>query len=145
MEYQIPTFKEFRAFCKKHRHTCDFAGNSEAECNHKLPKTRRKQLRNNLTPAEAALWECIKNSQLKGKKFRRQHSIGSYIVDFYCPELKLVIELDGQSHDSNDQYLYDQRRTNFLFKNGIKVIRFENKDVLKNLDGVLVEIQKCFR
>jgi very-short-patch-repair endonuclease len=113
--------------------------------NHKLLKTRRKQLRNNLTPAEAALWECIKNSQLKGKKFRRQHSIGSYIVDFYCPELKLVIELDGQSHDSNDQYLYDQRRTNFLFKNGIKVIRFENKDVLKNLDGVLVEIQKCFR
>jgi very-short-patch-repair endonuclease len=59
---------------------------------------KRKALRNNLTSAEATLWLCLKNKQLEGKRFRRQFSIGNYIVDFYCPEQKLAIELDGQGH-----------------------------------------------
>ena len=60
-----------------------------------MHKTKRKKLRNNLTPAEAALWNLLKNSQLEGRKFRRQHSVGFYILDFYCPSERMAIELDG--------------------------------------------------
>jgi len=61
-------------------------------------KQSRKDFRNNLTPAEIKLWKCLQNKQLDGKKFRRQHSIGSYIIDFDCPSEKIAIELDGQFH-----------------------------------------------
>ena len=81
-------------------------------------KDRRKDLRNNLTPAEATLWKYLKGSTLKDRKFRRQHSIGNYIVDFYCPEEKLIIELDGEVHNDPMQAVYDAERSEWLISMG---------------------------
>ena len=104
-------------------------------------KERRKELRNNLSPAEVILWNHIKSQKL-GSKFRRQHSVGSYILDFYCSEFRLAIERDGGSHDNERAYHYDLKRTEFIESNKIKVIRFLNEDVYKNLEGALAEIKK---
>lgn len=105
-------------------------------------KKYRRELRSHLTPAEAKLWNHLKNRQLLGKKFRRQAGIGNYIVDFYCPEKHLAVELDGSPHDTEQGYLKDQERTRLLEGKGIKLIRFENKDILNNTQGVLEEIKK---
>ena len=104
-------------------------------------KNFRKELRKRLTQAEARLWSHIKNSLL-GYKFRRQHSVGKYILDFYCTEKRLAVELDGSPHDTEQGFDKDKERTEYLQRLGIKVIRFENKDVIKNLEGVLLEIKK---
>jgi very-short-patch-repair endonuclease len=112
--------------------------------NVKALKSRRKSLRNNLTPAEATLWSCLQQSKLNGKKFRRQHSVGGYILDFYCPGEKLCIELDGGYHFTKHQKKYDKQRTDYLNAVGIKVIRFENHLVFDNTAGVLSEIKKHF-
>ena len=104
-------------------------------------KNFRKELRKRLTPAEARLWAHIKNNQLN-YKFRRQHSVGKYILDFYCAQKKLAVELDGSPHDTEQGFAKDKERTEYLQRLGIKVIRFENKDVIKNLEGVLIEIKK---
>ncbi len=104
-------------------------------------KQKRKHLRNNSTGAEILLWTYLKQSQLKGKKFRRQQSVGNYIVDFYCPEKKLAIELDGDFHFYEEVQKYDQERTNFINKLGIKVLRFENQEVLYNLENVMRSIE----
>jgi len=113
---------------------------------HNLPhlKTFRKQLRKNLTPAEAILWNMLKNKQLKGRKFRRQHSVGNYILDFYCPAEKLAVELDGEVHNQITQADYDYERDLFLRMFGIKVLRFENKEVFENPEGVLAAIEREF-
>ena len=108
-------------------------------------KPYRKQLRKNLTPAEATLWKFLQRSQLEGRKFRRQHSVGNYILDFYCPEEKLCIELDGAGHFTDAGVEYDQARTAYLNSLNIKVIRFENKLVFKRLEAVLEEIRNNFR
>jgi very-short-patch-repair endonuclease len=108
-------------------------------------KDYRKQLRNNLTPAEARLWTYLKSKQLAGRKFRRQHSIGNYILDFYCPEEKLAIELDGQAHNNTHSAAYDKQRDLFLESCGVKVLRFENKVVFESHEGLLKEIQKHFK
>jgi very-short-patch-repair endonuclease len=99
----------------------------------------RKDLRNNITPQELILWYKLKNSHL-GYKFRRQHSIGRFIADFYCPIKKLVIELDGSQHLDNEEY--DKERTEYFESLNIKVLRFWNNDVDKNLNGVLMKIEK---
>ena len=98
-------------------------------------KESRRKLRSDMPKAERLLWWQIKNKQLAGLRFRRQHGIGPYIVDFYCPELNLAIELDGLSHDYTVEY--DIRRQAYIENLGIKVLRYANEDVLKNLDGVL--------
>ena len=103
---------------------------------------RRTELRNTLTPAEALLWTNLKNSQLEGKKFRRQHGIGPYIVDFYCPECRLAVELDGEGHMSIQAEELDARRTEFLKRFNVRVIRFENKEVFESLEFVLEEIRE---
>jgi very-short-patch-repair endonuclease len=92
---------------------------------HNLPrlKTFRTKLRQTLTPAEAAFWRMVKGSKLDGRKFRRQQSIGPYILDFYCPSEKLGIELDGQVHFNETAAVYDQERKLFISRYGIKVIR----------------------
>lgn len=90
-------------------------------------------------------WQQVKGRQLEGRKFRRQISIGNYIVDFYCPEEKLVVELDGEVHFDEEAIKYDKRRTEFLESVGLKVIRFENQDVLKNTEYVLCKIKECFK
>ena len=100
----------------------------------------RKELRNHLTAAEATLWKLLKGKQIAGLKFRRQHSVGAYVLDFYCPQIKLAIELDGEVH--NRQQDYDERRTHFLYEvKGIEVIRFENRTVFENAERIIKEIE----
>ncbi|MFN3315949.1 MAG: Eco57I restriction-modification methylase domain-containing protein, partial [Raineya sp.] len=107
-------------------------------------KTFRKELRNNLTPAEAKLWTMLKGKQMDGRKFRRQHSFANYILDFYCPEERLAIELDGQGHFEATQAEYDRERDLFLETFGIRVLRFENKWVWDNPDGLLEVVKSYF-
>ena len=107
-------------------------------------QTFRTELRKNLTPAEATLWNYLKRSQLDGRKFRRQHSVRNYILDFYCPAERLAVELDGQVHLSGRAQLYDQERDLFLEHFGILVIRFENARVFEDPEYVLGNIKKWF-
>jgi len=108
-------------------------------------KQYRKDLRKNLTPAEAFLWKQLQGKKLDGRKFRRQHSIDNYIVDFYCASEKLIIELDGQVHFNPTAQEKDLIRTEHLENLGFTVIRFENKMVFDNLSSVLQEIGEYFR
>src|SRR6478672_5383470 len=96
---------------------------------HNLPEKQgfRRKLRSRLTPAEASLWSILKNSKVDGRKFRRQHSVGKYILDFYCPSEKLAIELDGEGHFTLPAVSYDANRRRYLERCGIRVIRFENE------------------
>ena len=103
---------------------------------------RRKELRNGSTPEEILLWQKLKNSGL-GVKFRRQHSIGGYIVDFYCPSRKLVIEIDGSQHNKKDAKEYDEIRTNFLKGLDIKVLRFTNLEVSTQTSSVISKISEA--
>jgi very-short-patch-repair endonuclease len=113
---------------------------------HNLPEkmSQRRELRSHLTPEESYLWSFLQRRQLGGRKFRRQHSVGPYVLDFYCPAEKLAVELDGASHDHDAAQDYDARRTGFLDKLGIRTLRFENRDVRKNLEGVLMAIERAF-
>lgn len=105
-------------------------------------KQYRKSLRNKSTPAEAFLWNYHKKSQLEGRKFRRQHSIDNYIVDFFCFEESLAVELDGEIH--NKQIEEDKLRDAYLLSKGIQVIRFENRFVFEHLEQVLDDIKSNF-
>jgi very-short-patch-repair endonuclease len=96
------------------------------------------RLRKQLTPAETMLWQALRNRQLNGLKFRRQHPVGQFIVDFYCPEHQLIIELDGAIHDR--QIEYDTARTEQLQAFGYQVLRFQNEEILMNLPSVLEQI-----
>ena len=107
-------------------------------------KTFRKELRDNLTPAEAKFWKAVQKKNLEGRKFRRQHSVGNYILDFYCPSEKLGIELDGEVHFGDAARDYDYERKLFLEYYGIKVLRFENELVFKDLEWVLGVIKSNF-
>lgn len=104
--------------------------------------TRRRQLRNHSTAAEAALWVLLKDKQLDGFKFRRQHSIGGYVLDFYCPSKKLAVELDGHHHKEEEQAKEDAKRTGFINSKGITVIRIENHNVFDNTSAVLDYIRQ---
>lgn len=99
-----------------------------------------KQLRTTQTPAEQKLWSLLRNKQLKGKKFRRQHAIADYVVDFYCHECKLAIELDGNYHKSEEAKAYDKGRTSLFNEYGITVVRFWNEEVMKDAEKVLEKI-----
>lgn len=96
---------------------------------------KARDLRKNQTDAERCLWQCLRNRQLMGYKFRRQLPIGNYIVDFVCHSLKLIIELDGSQHMSCQEY--DKQRTDFLESQGYSVLRFWNNDVLNQTGSVL--------
>lgn len=102
-------------------------------------KNIRKKLRNSATIQEIKLWGFIKNSQL-GVKFRRQHGIGPYIVDFCCPAKKIIIEIDGSQHIENKEY--DDARTLFLEKLGYQVLRFWNNEINDTIEGVIMKIQQ---
>ena len=108
-----------------------------AKSNPKSQKDFRRHLRNNLTPAEITLWGYLKNGQVGGYKFRRQHGLGQYVMDFYCPELKLCVELDGEVHDSEQAFNHDEERTAFLQENGISVLRFENYIVREDIQAII--------
>ena len=107
-----------------------------------------RAMRKNPTPAERALWRILRKKNLEGYKFRRQHPMGNYIVDFYCPTKKLVIEVDGGQHSEqhSEQEREDAERSRFLESRGCRVLRFWNNEVLENMDGVadriLEELEK---
>ena len=107
-------------------------------------KPLRRRLRSVLTPAEAVLWKQLQKRQLAGRKFRRQHSVGPYVLDFYCPGERVAVELDGAAHDHERAVERDEVRTSYLQSVGIRVVRFENRDVIENLEGVLKAIEGEF-
>ena len=105
-------------------------------------ENNRKHLRKRLTPAEAFLWNELKNQKFQRLKFRRQHSIKNYIVDFYCAQHKLIIELDGNYHDEPLQQEKDTIRDQELIKMDLTVLRYENKYVFEELSHLLDDIRK---
>jgi len=105
-------------------------------------KKYRQNLRKKLTPAEAALWSLLKNRQIFGLKFRRQISIENYIVDFYCPQFKIAIELDGEPHFTQEQADKDLKRDKRLNELGCKVLRYENLIVFDHPDFIFDDIKQ---
>ena len=99
-------------------------------------KAFRQALRTNGTAAEATLWSALKSAQLGGYKFRRQHGVGPYVLDFYCPAARLAVELDGAGHTDVVGQARDVARDSYLRALGIRVLRFENKLIWSNFDGV---------
>jgi very-short-patch-repair endonuclease len=113
--------------------------------NAKKKKTLRQKLRNATTSAEAILWTYLQRRQLLGKKFRRQESLGRYIVDFYCPECRVIVELDGAPHFEPNSDVYENERTAYLAGLGLTVIRFENQAIHDDIDLVLECIREALR
>lgn len=95
-----------------------------------------RNLRKNTTPQEYKLWQLLRNKQFNGIKFIRQYPIGSYIADFCCRKLKIVIEIDGGQHNNTNDIEYDNKRTKYLSEKGYKVIRFWNNEIDDNIDGI---------
>jgi very-short-patch-repair endonuclease len=108
-----------------------------------LPRYKRvrRALRNEGTAAEAVLWRHLQRRQLGGRRFRRQHSVGPYVLDFYCPEGRLAVELDGAVHLDPARRAHDAAREEDLARVGIRVARFENRLVFEDIEGVLAEIE----
>ena len=107
-------------------------------------KQQRQELRLHMTQPERKLWKLLRNNQM-GYKFRRQHSIGNYIADFYCPELKLILEVDGESHFVDFEQSYDKVREHFMMELGIHTLRLKNVDVIKNIEGTHIYLQDQLR
>jgi very-short-patch-repair endonuclease len=103
-------------------------------------KQRRRELRRNQTDAERALWAKVRNKQFFGIRFFRQYSIGPYIVDFYCPTMKLAVELDGGQHGQSDSRENDSARSEYLRTQGIDVMRFWDNEVLLDIESVLSKL-----
>ena len=93
-----------------------------------------------MTEAESLLWSKMRRKQLKGYQFYRQKIIGNYIVDFYCPKADLIVELDGGQHYTDDGKQNDRARDAFMARLGLKVLRFSDREVFENLEGVTAEI-----
>lgn len=112
--------------------------------NIKVLRERRRELRKESTPQEKRLWFQLRKNNL-GVKFKRQHSIGGYIVDFYCQKYQLIIELDGEIHNTKEAQEYDSVRDKFLTDLGHKVLRFKNEEVGEDIESVLEKIRSCLR
>ena len=108
-------------------------------------KSRARRLRESQTSAEAKLWQALRNRQLARWKFRRQHPIDRYVVDFVTLDGKLIIEVDGVTHSSPSEIAHDDARTNVLEASGFLVLRVSNTDVYENLEGVLELVQSSLR
>src|SRR5512139_3004833 len=108
--------------------------------NDPILKQRRRELRRNQSDAERALWAKIRNKQFFGMKFFRQYSIGPYILDFYCPTVKLAVELDGGQHNQSEKRERDVSRSEYLKAQGVDVMRFWNNEVLLDIQSVLSEL-----
>ena len=106
---------------------------------------KARALRRNQTKPEAMLWERLRNRNLQGFKFRRQHIINDYIVDFFCREKRLVIEIDGPYHNDAIQQGLDKKREATLIENGYYLLRFENREVLENLEVVIKKIESSLK
>jgi very-short-patch-repair endonuclease len=99
-----------------------------------------RRLRKRQTKAERLLWECLRAKRLNGMKFRRQHPLGRYIADFYCPEAHLVIELDGKIHQIKDQKEYDGSRQEVIGMRGIRVLRIKNEEIEQDIESVIRKV-----
>lgn len=108
-------------------------------------KDYRRDLRKRLTPAEAALWSLLKNRQVFGLKFRRQTSIENYIVDFYCAQNKIIIELDGEPHFTEEQATKDQKRDKRLTDLGYTILRYENLIVFDHPDFIFDDLKNLIQ
>ncbi|HEX5870159.1 MAG TPA: endonuclease domain-containing protein [Longimicrobium sp.] len=106
-------------------------------------RARARELRKEETPAERRLWRVLRNRAVNGLKFRRQHPLDGLVLDFYCPEVSLCVELDGGIHDTDDQQARDAARTEHMRARGIRVIRFRNEEVLSDTDSVVTRIAKA--
>ena len=106
---------------------------------------KAKLLRKNMTSAERHLWSFLRNKKLEGYVFRRQHPIHLFIVDFYCHQVKLVIEVDGDYHNSNKQKIKDDERTKLLEFQDLTIIRFTNDQVSNSIQRVLKEIETSIK
>jgi very-short-patch-repair endonuclease len=106
-------------------------------------RNRAREMRKKMPPAEAKLWSRIRGDQLAGLRFRRQHPIGPFIADFFCPRKNLVVELDGDSHFEPDQERFDRDRTAYIVELGLRELRFTNLDVLENIEGVVAAIARA--
>jgi very-short-patch-repair endonuclease len=106
-------------------------------------KERARELRKNSTPSEIELWKALRGGNMLGYNFNRQKPLDEFIVDFYCRKLKLVIEIDGDSHD--EKKVYDEQRQKRLESLGLHVIRFYDHDVMKHIDGVLFKIEETIQ
>lgn len=107
-------------------------------------RVKRKALRKAMPKAEVILWAYLKNKQLYGYKFRRQYSVGPFIIDFYCPRLKLAIEIDGPTHFTKQVEKYDFQRQKYIESFGIRFLRVTNLDIYENIDGVIEGITEYF-
>jgi very-short-patch-repair endonuclease len=105
-------------------------------------KARAAELRKNMTVAEKVLWQQLRNRKVGGLKFRRQHPVDLFILDFYCHERKLAIEVDGEIHNQVDQKEWDENRSFELNEFGIQILRFSNEDVISNTERVVDSIKK---
>jgi very-short-patch-repair endonuclease len=108
-----------------------------------VQRARAKNLRRTMTRAETLLWRYLKADRLAGLGFRRQSPMGNYIADFVAHSCKLVVEVDGESHDFEERIRHDDRRDRWFVSRGYRVLRFTNDDVMKNLEGVLLAIQQA--
>ena len=114
--------------------------------NNPQQKSIRRELRTHGTPAEARLWSLLKRRQVEGALFRRQYSVDTYILDFYCPAARLCIELDGVGHYSPDGIFNDGQREEYLFaKHGIRTLRFENREIFEQPELVIEAIRQALR
>src|ERR1700722_16471011 len=112
-----------------------------------LTLKRARKLRRKLTLPEVLLWERIRGGRLNGLRFRRQHPIGPYILDFYCPSARLAVEIDGAGHDHESQWAHDKRRDRWLGENRIRVLRTPARDILNDeaIEGVISSIAQAAR
>ena len=109
--------------------------------NLKSTKEKKRLLRRNQTEAEKKVWDGLRNRRFQNLKFFRQYGIGHYIADFYCPEMRLVIEVDGDQHFLDEVIAYDGEREKFFSALNIKILRFTNMDILTNIENVMDRIQ----
>ena len=117
---------------RQYRNGCQFSGLKELV----------RELRTKQTSAEALLWGLIRNRQLLGYKFRRQHQFGDYVADFYCHEAMLVVECDGPVHQPNEQWHHDKNRDAFMIAQGVRVLRFTNEQILIDTENVIEKIAR---
>jgi len=110
--------------------------------NRESTKWKRRALKKRQTPEEKIMWAVLRNRNFMGIKFRRQQGFGEYIVDFYASKYKLVVEIDGNQHYTPSGLKYDKKRTEFIEQFGAKVIRFKNKEVREDLEGVKIKLRE---
>ena len=108
-------------------------------------KEKRRKLRQNQTNAEELVWRYLRNKQILDYKFNRQYSIDHFVIDFYCPELKLAVELDGESHNNPEQREYDIKRQKYLEEFNIKFVRIKDEELLGNPNKAFVKIEDLIK